>query len=273
MKSERLLFDVSFSVIAAFAVWRKSFGGDMSKIFRYTVLCSVLLLCAAMAFAASQNAVVYGTVYDASAKPLAGAKVMLENPAIAFSRTATTAADGTYSFPEVPPASGYKLSAAQGDKVIDIRSGITVSVGEESVIFPALKAQAAAKPVETSAHEMAVSTEKIATAQSGVISSDQLRSLPLYNRNFLTLGTLTPNTHPSAAHDPLGEASFSVAGNRSSGNSFLLDGADNRASSTNQAVPFQVNDAIQEFSVISSAGNAEYGGNAGTINVVTKRGG
>jgi len=246
----------------------------MSKFFKSMVLCSVLLLCAAMAFAASQNAVVYGTVYDASAKPLPGVKVTLENPAIAFSRTSTTASDGTYTFSEVPPASGYKVTATQDGKNIDIRGGITVNVGEESVIFPALKAQATPAPVETSAKEMAVTTEKVATAQSGVISGDQLRSLPLYNRNFLTLGTLTPHTHDSGAADPLGTASFSVAGNRSTGNAFLLDGADNRASSSNQAVPFQVNDAIQEFSVVSSTGNAEYGStNGGTINVVTKRGG
>ncbi|MDP9267746.1 MAG: carboxypeptidase regulatory-like domain-containing protein [Acidobacteriota bacterium] len=246
----------------------------MSKIFKSLVLCSALLLCAAMAFAASQNAVVYGTVYDASAKPLAGVKVTLENPAIAFSRAATTASDGTYTFSEVPPASGYKVTALQDGKTIDIRGGITVNVGEESVIVPALKAQATPKAVETSAKEMAVTTEKVATAQSGVITGDQLRSLPLYNRNFLTLGTLTPHTHDSGAADPLGQASFSVAGNRSTGNAFVLDGADNRASSSNQAVPFQVNDAIQEFSVVSSAGTAEYGnGNGGTVNVVTKRGG
>ena len=245
----------------------------MSKIFRFTALCAVVLLCAAMAFAASQNAVVYGTVYDASAKPLGGVKVMLENPAIAVSRTTTTAADGSYSFSEVAPASGYKVSATQNGTLIDARTDITVNVGEESVIFPALKASATPKPAESSAMNMPVSTDKVATAQSGVITGEQLRSLPLYNRNFLTLGTLTPHTHPSGAADPLGEASFSVAGNRSTGNSFLVDGADNRASSSNQAVPFQVNDAIQEFRVISSAGQAEYGGNGGVVNVVTKRGG
>ena len=76
----------------------------MSKFSKFMVLCSVLLLSAAMAFAASQNAVVYGTVYDASAKPLAGVKVMLDNPAISFSRSTMTASDGTYTFSEVPPA-------------------------------------------------------------------------------------------------------------------------------------------------------------------------
>lgn len=245
----------------------------MSKSSRLTVLCAVLLLCAATAFAASQNAVLYGTVYDAGAAPLAGVTVTLENPAIGFSRTTTTASDGSYSFSEVPPATGYKLTAAQGGKTIDIRGSITVNVGEESVIAPPLKAQATPAVVEKTAQEMAVTTEKVATAQSGVITGDQLRSLPLYNRNFLALGTLTPNTHDLGAADPLNGASFSVAGNRGVANNFLLDGADNVASSSNQAVPFQVNDAIQEFRVISSGGQAEYGrAQGGTINVVTRRG-
>jgi hypothetical protein len=244
----------------------------MSKSFRLTVLCAVLLLCAASAFAASQNAVLYGTVYDASAKPIGGVNVSLENPAIGFSRTTTTASDGTYSFSEVPPAAGYKLTATQAGKAIDIRSNITVNVGEESVVAPPLKAQPTVTAVETSAKEMAVTTDKVATTQSGVITGEQLRSLPLYNRNFLALGTLTPNTHDLAADDSLLGASFSVSGNRGGSNSFLLDGSDNVASSSNQAIPFQVNDAIQEFRVISSASTAEYGRGQGMINVVTRRG-
>ncbi|HSE48946.1 MAG TPA: TonB-dependent receptor [Terriglobales bacterium] len=233
----------------------------------------MLLLCATAAFGASQNAVLYGTVYDAGGGAISGATVTLDNPAIGFSRTTTTASDGTYSFSEVPPASGYKLTATQGGKAIDIRGNITVNVGEESVIAPPLKAQATPTVVEKAATEMPVTTEKVSSAQSGTITDQQLRSLPLYNRNFLTLGTLTPNTHDSGAADPLGEASFSVAGNRSTANMFLVDGADNRASSSNQAVPFQVNDAIQEFSVISSNSNATYGAQGGVVNVVTKRGG
>lgn len=245
----------------------------MSNSSRLTVLCAVLLLCATAAFAASQNAVLYGTVYDAGGAAISGASVTLDNPAIGFSRTTTTASDGTYSFSEVPPAAGYKLTATQGGKAIDIRGNITVNVGEESVIAPPLKAQAAATVVERTATEMPVTTEKVSSAQSGTITDKQLRSLPLYNRNFLTLGTLTPNTRDSGAADPLGEASFSVAGNRSTGNAFLIDGADNRASGSNQAVPFQVNEAIQEFSVISSNANASYVGNGGVVNVATKRGG
>ena len=118
-----------------------------------------------------------------------------------------------------------------------------------------------------------VRNETTQTSIGGVITGDQLRSLPLYNRNFLVLGLLTPNAHDVEAGSALTGASFSISGQRPSSNNFLLDGIDNVASSSNQAIPFQVNDAIQEFRVTSMTANAEYGrGAGGVVSVVTRRG-
>src|SRR3954452_14639468 len=242
---------------------------------------ALLVFAASAAFAAPQNAVVDGTVYDATGTPLPGVSVSLDNPALGFARSTTTGSDGSYNFAEVPPAEGYRLTAARGGNKIDIRSGITVNVGDERVILPPLKEQpvvAAATGAKQEVKETKLDSQGVrnetATTQSGVITGDQLRSLPLYNRNFLALGLLTPNTHDAVAGSNLSGGSFSVAGSAASSNNFLLDGTDNVASSSNQAIPFQVNDAVQEFRVISSTANAEYGRNGGgTINVVTRRGG
>lgn len=239
---------------------------------------ALLLLFSLPVLAATQNAVVYGTVYDASGNPLPAVTVMLDNPALGFSRTTTTGSDGSYNFAEVPPAEGYRITALKDGKKIDIRSGIVVNVGDERVIFPPLKQQAvtaAAQPVEKKMSESAaVQNETVSTAVSGVITGDQLRSLPLYNRNFLALGGLTPNVHDLGGGDRLLGASFSVNGQAGNSNNFLLDGADNVASGTNQAVPFQVNDSIQEFRVTSAVATAEYGRNmGGTVSVVTRRAG
>src|SRR5436305_2197771 len=244
---------------------------------------ALLVFAASSAFAATQNAVVYGIVYDATGNPLPGVSVSLDNPSLGFSRSTTTASDGSYNFAEVPPAEGYRLTASRGGSKIDIRSGITVNVGDERVILPPLKEQpVVAASAGTPKHEVketkldgqGVRNETVSTAISGVITGDQLRTLPLYNRNFLALGLLTPNTHDVEAGSALSGASFSVNGQRPSSNNFLLDGADNVASSSNQAIPFQVNDSIQEFRVTSSTANAEYGRSAGgTVNVVTRRGG
>ena len=239
----------------------------------------VVLLAPAM-FAATQNAVVYGTVYDATGSPLAGASVTMDNAAIGFSRSTTTGADGSYNFAEVPPAENYRLSATREGKKVDVRTGIVVNVGDERVILPPLKEQpVAATPggevKEQRIEAQAVSNETVSTTISAVITGEQLRSLPVaVNRNFLNLGLIPSNTHDVEQGSGLAGASFSIAGNRPATNNFLLDGADNVASSSNQAVPFQVNDAVQEFRVLSSTANAEYGRNmGGTVNVVTRRGG
>ncbi len=249
----------------------------MSTKARFLAVTLVVLL-SASAYAATQNAVVYGTVYDAAGNAMPGVSVALENAALGFSRTAITGSDGSYNFAEVPPADDYKLTASKDGKTLDIRAGIGVNVGDERVILPPLKEQAASatggQVVAQAAAGQAVSNETVSTTISGVITGDQLRSLPLYNRNFLVLGLLTPNVRDTEALSELAGASFSIAGNRPASNSFLLDGSDNVASSSNQAVPFQVNDSIQEFRVTSSTASAEYGrSQGGIVNVVTRRGG
>lgn len=96
------------------------------------VLAALLLAGAAIAPAASQNATVYGTVLDQNKKPMAGVKVTLANPVIALSRSTITGTDGTYTFAEVPPASGYTVTASADGRVVDVIRDLTVSVGEEA---------------------------------------------------------------------------------------------------------------------------------------------
>lgn len=239
----------------------------------------------------AQNAVVLGTVYDGTGAPMPGITILLENKSTGFARIATTGADGSYSIPEVPPADGYIITASKEGAELDVRRNISVNVGDERSILPPLREKPApaapttptgepgaapaaptAAPVETGPAPT-VRNETTQTSIGAVITGDQLRSLPLYNRNFLVLGLLTANTHDVEAGSPLSGASFSISGQRGSSNNFVLDGSDNVASSSNQAIPFQVNDAIQEFRVTSSTANAEYGrGSGGVVSVVTRRG-
>jgi len=110
-----------------------------SRALRCLIVHAALILACAAVASATQNAVVYGTVYDRQAKPIPGVQVTFENRGTGFSRTTTTAADGTYTFSEVPPGSGYRLTAFRDGRAIDSRGEWLVNVAEESVIFPALK--------------------------------------------------------------------------------------------------------------------------------------
>ncbi len=118
-----------------------------------------------------------------------------------------------------------------------------------------------------------VTLDTLSTAVSSVITSNQLRNLPFFNRNFLVLGLLDSSAHDVPAWSELKDTTFSISGQRPTGNLFLLDGMDNQASSSNQAIPFQVNDAIQEFRVVTATSDAQFGRTmGGVVNVVTRRG-
>src|SRR5438270_6399734 len=251
--------------------------GNMRCNFRLLLMVTAVLMFVPCLHA--QNATVLGQVVDATGKPMAGMQVLLENPSIGFVRTAVTGPDGSYTISEVPGGENFKISANRPDGTPitgATKEGIVLSVGDDKTILPALAERiglaGSTEPPPAQKVGAAVTNEKSSNVGS-VITGDQLRGLPLYNRNFLVLGLLSPNTHDVEAGSALSGASFSIAGQRPSSNNFLLDGADNVASSSNQAIPFQVNDSIKEFRVTSSTANAEYGrGAGGVVSVVTQRG-
>ncbi len=118
-----------------------------------------------------------------------------------------------------------------------------------------------------------ITLDTLSMSLSTVLTSDQLRTLPLYNRNFLALGFLSITTHDVQAGSTLAGASFSISGQQPTANNFLLDGLNNVAAGNNQAIPFQVNDAIQEFRVVYDTPDAQFGDELGGVaNIVTQRG-
>jgi hypothetical protein len=135
---------------------------------------------------------------------------------------------------------------------------------------PAIGAKA---PTALNVEASPVPLDNLTNSLSTVITANQLRTLPLYNRNFLNLGLLIANTHDVPAGSELKDSTFSVSGQRPTSNIFLLDGSDNVAASNNQAIPFQVNDAIQEFRVTTGGAEAPFGRfMGGVVNIVTQRG-
>ena len=66
---------------------------------------------------------------------------------------------------------------------------------------------------------------------------------------------------------------ISVAGGQGNGTAYLLDGGDNTDAMSNVNLPFPFPDALQEFSVETSAVSSRFGIHPGaTVNVVTKSG-
>ena len=140
----------------------------------------------------------------------------------------------------------------------DPQSGAGSSGGKQSII-------PGTGPLRSAVSYQYVVLDNLSTDMSDVITSAQLRTLPLYNRNFLALGLLSASTFNVPAGSDLQGATFGVSGQRPTSNDFLMDGMDNVASGNNQAIPFQVNDAIQEFRVVYATPEAQYGRSTGGV--------
>lgn len=238
----------------------------------------VLALCLLAApVAAVQNALVTGSVYDASGAPVAGATVRLINAAIGFSQSVQTDASGNFSFPSVPPSENYLISVEASGFATAIRPGLALAVGEARLVVPPFEMQAAQQPGQEIREEPAeaptVNVELMSTTVSGVIDGRNLRTLPLANRDFLDLALLIPGTYAVEQGSNLEGASLVVNGARANMNNFLLDGVDNNDYAVNQSLPFQLVEALQEFRVQTSNSAPEFGRSGGAqINSVTRSG-
>ena len=163
-----------------------------------------------------------------------------------------------------PPAGGPSDPTASGDGSPQQTASQPAGAPGPAAPATALQPVAASRPIVL---------DRLSSSMSTVISSEQLRTLPLYNRNFLALGFLSISAHDVQAGSTLAGASFSISGQQPTTNDFLLDGMNNVAAGNNQAIPFQVNDAIQEFRVVYANPDAQFGREVGgAVNIVTQRG-
>jgi len=249
----------------------------MKSPLRLLVFLFILTLTGGAVWAATQNALVTGSVFDQNGAAVPGATVRLLNASIGFSQTLQTDANGNYTFASVPPAENYVMSVEISGFATVIRPGLSVAVGEAKLVLPPFILQPAAQPGQEIREEAPaaapVALELVSTTLGGVVDSRSLRTLPLVGRDFIDLALLIPGTYPVQQGSALEGASLVTNGVRGDMNNFLLDGADNNDYTLNQSLPFQIVEAMQEFRVQTSTSNAEFGRNAGSqVNLLSRSG-
>ncbi|PWU09402.1 MAG: hypothetical protein C5B51_06355 [Terriglobia bacterium] len=215
-----------------------------------------------------------GTVKDPTGAVVANAKLTLLS-ASGEERTGTTAGDGTYRFPLLPPGS-YTLTVNAAGFQSYTANGIPIRITEATELSPPLTLAGAAASVEVTAEVPLVQTASAATGR--VIGDAQIRELPLPTRNFQQLLTLSPGTVANLSNNTemgRGDVNINVAGMRSTSNNVVVDGTQINSPGTNSTpnVSVPAPDAIQEFIVQTSMYDATQGRNVGgNVAVVTKSG-
>src|SRR5215475_1926878 len=245
-------------------------------------ICSLALVCCALAAAIAQAQSIGGTingiVTDPAGAVIRKATVTATNEGTGAVRRVTTDESGTYVLPELA-VGFYALKIEGGGFVPATWTRVKVDVGAETRVNVTLSLQAKEAEVSISAEAPLVQPDSSALFE--VIDNKQVNELPLNGRDFRRLTTLTSGSAPRSQNGSLG--SFTVNGQREKSNIFLIDGVDNNDSFRNQpsfnqggvtgapATLLPV-DAVGEFS-LQTQGTAEYGRNSGAVvNIVTKSG-
>jgi Carboxypeptidase regulatory-like domain len=251
---------------------------------------SFMFVALAMMFSFSLNAVsqevtgtIVGTVRDASGAVVPGASVTItdtqkDNLVV---RTLTTNDEGVFTAPNLA-TSVYQVTVEAANFKKSVNTDVKLEVGARYSLDVSLEAGNVTETVTVEADP--VSVNLTTPTSSTVINGDQVREIPINNRNFVQLVALAPGVSSNlddqvyvGTVNPDGQANtinLAVNGARSSQNTFTVDGADitDRGSNlTIQAYPSV--DSIGEFTILRSLYPAESGrSGGGQINVVTKSG-
>lgn len=196
---------------------------------------------------------IQGTISDPSGAVVGGAKVTITNKGTRQATSVTTTSAGAYASGALVPGDYIVRIEAKGFKTTD--APVTVQVNTTSSGNIRLEVGQESQIVEVQGGAVVVNTEQ-ATVQ-GIITEQQIESLPINGRNFLDLATLEPGVQiqDGGTFDPTknGFSSVSFGGRFGRTARIELDGvdiSDETVGTTTANVPL---DAIEEASLQQSS--------------------
>jgi len=161
----------------------------------------------------------------------------------------------------------------------DATRAVTISIGSAFELPMTLRVAGLDTTISVSADAPLIEAARSQIA--GTVSQAEVESLPLNGRNFLDLALMIPGVSPTnigstqlfAETSAVPGQGISVASQRNLSNSFIVDGLSaNDDAAGLSGIPYGV-DAVEQFQVVTSGGQAELGrALGGYISVVTKSG-
>src|SRR5712691_11435843 len=220
--------------------------------------------------------VIRGIVTDPSGAVIPGAQVTVTNSPTAEARTTSTNAAGEYVVPDLQPGN-YDVRVKQANFKEFVGKSVQLFVSSTTVLNAILPVGSATEQISGEANAVQVETT---TGEVGnVVEGNEVRELPLNGRSFVQLTQLMPGVSPDSTFDSknkglMAGVDFSVNGNNTTGNLFLVDGVNNNDIGSNRTIlVYPSIDAIQEFKILRNSYPPEFGQAMGAIiNIVTKGG-
>lgn len=215
---------------------------------------------------------VRGTVIDSNKALVPNATVtLIDVKKGAVIRTATTSESGEYQFLELEPSTYSLQITATGFAELKLKDFV-VEPNRNLVIDATVSVTAGTNEVTVTAGVEQIDRETPTLGTT--VENRRVVGLPLNGRNVLNLAALQPGVTVSNNTSTGAGTGFRVNGNRSVENNVTLDGANNNEVAGGGIMGGVTRpDAVQEFRLLTSNFEAEFGRNTGSIiNIVSKSG-
>ncbi len=240
---------------------------------RFSRLLPLIVASAVPILAQGVSAQLSGFVLTKDGSPVAGAAIVVRNTETGFSRVVTTDARGRY-LASILPVGPYSVTVTK--EGFQTASGLKVNLnlGDAAPLNIRLAAVAGATVEVVASTVMQVDSERASTAT--FVSPDALANLPILNRSFTSLATLTPQVTVDSQRGNL-----AIGGQRGINTSINIDGGDTNEPFFGGAMgaaegktPFTISiEAIREYQVVTDGASAEFGRmGGGYLNAITKNG-
>jgi hypothetical protein len=213
----------------------------------------------------SLDAVVQGRISDDSGAAVPGAVITASNHATGFSRSATSDVAGHYVLLNLP-ASRYDVTVEISGFASAIVSNQTLHVGSTVTIDFPLAVAGVTERIEVRGSLPALDVTRNAVGR--VVQRIEIDALPVVNRNFNDLAALSAGVTKTGVY-----GGVDISGSRDFQNAYQVDGVSaKRQRLGDQRMPY-AQDWIDEFQVLTTQFNPEFGqASGGVVNVITRSG-
>jgi hypothetical protein len=218
---------------------------------------------------------ILGTVLDASSAVVPNAKVTVRNLETNATKETVTGDEGRFRITLLPSGT-YEVTVEKSGFAKYLQRPVTVRLGQTADLTVRLNVSASAETVQVMADATLINTTNAEVSVN--FDTKRVSELPLApNANILNLALSVPGVSQLSAGNSSftsGGVGFSVNGNRTRSNNFMIDGGDSNDPSVGGLIQ-QINnpDTVSEFKLITNQFLAEYGRSSGSVvNIVTKAG-
>jgi len=214
-----------------------------------------------------------GIVTSRESVGLQGVIVTARDVATGRTRSAITMDGGTYAIAGLKPGSYSVTFELEGLKTVQT-NGVELRLGQKRRLNATLEMTSIAETITVTAkrHLLDIDSKHV----GDTLTAEEFRDLPTQNGSFVLFAALVPGVIPNPQTSSSSADALYINGQHQANNSFQVDGAKNNDPTVGSQAGAQVRtalEAIEEFQVVTSQYDAEFGGaTGGMLNAITKSG-